>query len=85
MNDFNQQLAELNKSPAFVTLVRYFFGTQTDSVDGYMVLFKTPTSQGQTVHFNHEGLSFLFGVNDIKSIDTERRIIRLKSPSDYDK
>ena len=70
-----------------VSLIRHFFGNQSDSMIGQMTFYRTHELM---VNFNSNsnGISIIFGVSDIKSIEKLKTdggidIIRLKNPSDY--
>ena len=70
-----------------ISLIRHFFGNQSDSMIGQIMLYRTHELM---VNFNSNsnGISIIFGVSDIKSIEKLKTdggidIIRLKNPSDY--
>lgn len=86
-----EQLVAL-PSGQFVSLIRHFFGNQSDSMIGQIMFYRTHELMvNLTVldgNFNSSGIAIIFGVSDIKSIEKLKTdggidIIRLKSPSDY--
>jgi hypothetical protein len=72
-----------------VTLIRHFYGKQSDSMVGHVFFFRDPNKE-LMVNFDSNGTAIIFGVSDIKSINSfggtriPDTLIRLKSPSDYE-
>ena len=60
-----------------VTVVRPFFGTQSDSFRGEFHV----TTIADSFHLCSDGHSMIFTVDDVKSV--VENVVRLKGPRDY--
>ena len=91
MTAAEQFYATLTKVNGPITLIRYFYGKQSDSKVGDLFLYRDRKDSDLMANFASNGIAIIFSMNDIRSIETIQgkdlqlpmTVVRLKSPSDY--
>lgn len=75
------QLHELDNNN--VTIVRQFFGTQSESRCGALQIMSGSQDHTFKYHFNSSAYALIFELNDVISINPTKKIIYLKGPESY--
>ena len=70
----------ISKRGQLVTVVRPFFGSQSESFHSSLDVIEK--SDGNLFHLSTDGPSIIFKFSDVKSIEKDN-VIRLKGPMDY--